>query len=107
MADYELLEQEHGEWKMKSKEQLTADGFGFQWFSYVESRQRYKVDKWTFGTEQHRTEFETELCANDGRLVAKMYKPVLRFETEEEQIKKCMIKWTKNFDYVQMNQWYT
>lgn len=25
-----------------------------------------------------------------------MYKPLLRFETEEEQVKDCVIKWAKN-----------
>lgn len=36
-------------------------------------------------------EFENELCIHDERLVAKMYEQLLRFETEEEPVKGCMI----------------
>lgn len=36
-------------------------------------------------------EFENELCIHDEHLIAKMYKLLLRFETEEEPVKGCMI----------------
>lgn len=34
------------------------------------------------------------LCTNDEHFIAKIYKRLLKFEIEE-QIKECMIKWTK------------
>lgn len=35
-----------------------------------------------------------------------MYKLLLRFQTEEVQIKDCMAKWTINFGFnIQMDSW--
>lgn len=30
-------------------------------------------------------------------VIAKIYKLLLRYETEKEQVKQCMVKWVKNF----------
>lgn len=60
----ELLEQEHGKYKMKSKEELAADGFSFQWFSYAQ-----KNILRTFEIEQQGTKFEVELCTNDEHII--------------------------------------
>lgn len=50
-------------------------------------------------------EFE-ELGRNDEHVIAKMHKLLLRFESEEEQIKYCMIKWATSFGYcLQMHTW--
>lgn len=38
------------------REQLTAEGFSFQWFLYAQLRERFKVDK-----GQEKKEFEAEL----------------------------------------------
>lgn len=46
---------------MKSKEQLAAERFSLQCFSHAHLKERFKVDKMRFGTEQQKTEFEVEL----------------------------------------------
>lgn len=47
-----------------------------------------------------------ELCTNDGHINDKLYKLLLKYGREEEQVKDCMIKWVKNFGYdIQMKHW--
>lgn len=46
---------------MKSKEHLPVEGFSVQWFSYIQSRERFKVDM-TFGTEKQKAEFVVKFC---------------------------------------------
>ena len=41
-----------------------------------------------YGFEHCKTEFEIELCTNDEHVIAKMYKLLLKFETEEEQVER-------------------
>lgn len=50
-------------------------------------------------------EFEIALCKNGERVIAKIYKFLLKFEVEEGQIKECMITSAKNFIYnIQMHR---
>lgn len=51
--------QENGEFKMKSREQLTAEGFSFQCVSYAQLRERFNTDKKVTGVEHQKIEFET------------------------------------------------
>lgn len=69
-----MLEQEYGKYKIKSKEQLVAGGFNFQWFSYVQLRERFKEDNRTFLIKKQKTKFEVEWYTNDEHAVVKMYK---------------------------------
>lgn len=43
------------------------------------------MDKKTNGTEKYKLEFETELYKNE-YIIGKMYKLLLRFEMEDEQV---------------------
>lgn len=45
------------------------------------------------------SEFDVELCANYDHIIAKMYKPLLKMDTDNGQVKDCMIKWVKHFGY--------
>ena len=45
--------------------------------------------------------FETELCTNDDNLIGKMYKMLLNYDIESEQVTECMINWHN----IQMEQW--
>ena len=50
--------------------------------------------------------FEKELCNNVDHLISKMHKMLLKLNTEEAQVKECMVKWAQIFGYnVQMEQW--
>lgn len=64
---------------MKSREQLTAQGFSFQWFSYAQLSERSKKVP---QIEYDETEFENELCSDDEHVIAKMYILLFRFETK-------------------------
>lgn len=44
-----------------------------------------------FGIKQQKIEFEVQLCADGEPVIAEIYKLLLKFETEEEQVKECMI----------------
>lgn len=49
--------------------------------------------------------FEIELCTKDKNVIAKIYKLLLKFETEE-QVEKCVIKWAIMFRYnIQIERW--
>ena len=50
--------------------------------------------------------FEKELRNNEDQLISKMYTLILKFDTEEELSKECMVKWAQHFRYnIQMEQW--
>lgn len=73
-------------------------------FFYAQLLERFKVDKWLYGFEETKAVFETELCTNDDHVIAKIYGLRLKYETEE-QVKKCIIKWARNFGHdIQMEQ---
>lgn len=51
------------------------------------------------GFDQPMTVFKTDVCTNDQHIIAKMYKILLKFDIEEEQVKECMIQWLKRLLY--------
>ena len=80
----DLLELSQGEYKLKSRENLLEEGHVCQWFSYLQIKERFKLDKKNCEFEQTKAEFETALCTNDEHVIAKLYKLLLRYETEDE-----------------------
>lgn len=77
------------------------EGYPCQW--YILCKIRRKEIFYDF--EQNKTESETELCTNDEHITIKMYKPLLKYQIEEEQMKECMVKWAKNFGCTTVYRW--
>lgn len=73
-----------GESEIKSKEQVAE---GCQWFTYLQLLERFKLGKRIYAIEHCEADFEIELCTNDVHVIDKMYKLLLTFETEEQQVK--------------------
>ena len=73
----------------------------------MQMSERFKMDrKKARGFEHANSEFERALCRNDEHVITNIYKLLLRSETEEEQVKKCMIKWAQNVGHsIPMAQW--
>lgn len=78
---------------MKTREQLAVEGHYFQCFSYNQMKERFNMHKRITGIEKRKTEFEIELCTKNDNIIAKVHKLLLRFETEDEQVEDCMMKW--------------
>lgn len=52
-----------------------------------------------------KTEFEVRVVQNDKQIITEQYKLLVKFETEGGQVKECIKKWAKHFDYnIQMEQ---
>lgn len=46
------------------------------------------------------------MCTYDDCIIAKMYKLLLKYESEEELVKNCIVKWVKIYVYdIQMEEW--
>lgn len=73
---------------MKSRGDLTTEGYICQEFTYVQFTKRFKTDKIFYGFKQNKT--ETELYSNDEHVIVKMLLPKLR---------ESMIKRAKKFGY--------
>ena len=102
----DLLELSQGEYKLKSRENLLEEGYVCQWFSYTQIKQRFKIEEKNGGFEQAESEFGIALCTNDEHVIAKLYKLLLKYETEDEQVKDCMIKWAQNVGHnILMEEW--
>ena len=85
--------------ELKSHQDLLSEGFVIDWFSYrrLISKASYELSK-NEGTLRVCTEFEKSVKENKPHLLSKIYKLLLRFETELEQVKNCMVKWMQNFN---------
>lgn len=74
-----------------------------QWVLYAPLRERFNIYKKMPEIKQYKTPFENEWWTNDEHVIAKMYKHLLRIETEDEQVKR---KWAMHFGYnIYMNKW--
>ena len=52
------------------------------------------------------TEFELLITGGKSHVLSKIYKLLLKYETESEQVKHCMVKWMQNFnEQIQFNVW--
>lgn len=67
-----VLNSKKGEFKIKSREQLTADRFRFQWLSYAQLRDRFDIDEIIPGIKSDKVEYENELRRNDEHAIAKI-----------------------------------
>lgn len=79
----EILEFSQVDCKIKCREDLTIEGYLCQQgFFNVKLLEKLKVDKICYGFEQ--CKFETKLCTKDEYVIFKMYKLLLKLETEEK-----------------------
>lgn len=77
-----------GDCKIKSREELMSKGHTCQWFSNVYVLERFKLAKITFDVEHDKMSLKQN-CGNE-HVITKMYKHLLKFETEKEKVKGCM-----------------
>ena len=93
--------------EFKSQQDLLTESFAIDWFSYrrLISKASYELSK-NEGTLRSCMEIEKNVIENKPHLLSKVYKLLLRFETEFEQVKNCMVKWMQNLnEQIPFNVW--
>ena len=88
-----ILKMEGGEFNLKATEELIEDGYEFQWSAYVQLRERFKEDKKNVEFEVEKSIFVEELSDKQDSLVSRIYKRLLKYDTDDEQDRDCMVKW--------------
>ena len=88
-----------GNGKPKTYQELRIEGDKILWFTHLQWQSRLKTD--LFGYENKLrtlTEFEQTIKMGKSHVLSKIYKLLLKYETEMEQTKICMVKWMQNLN---------
>ena len=55
---------------------------------------------------KEQTTFDQILLTSDDKLIRKVYKFLLNWKMEDEQVKEMMVQWAKNFGYnIDLEKW--
>lgn len=83
----DVLKFEEGEPSFKTGEQLESEGVICLWFTHIQLFERFKLDEKNYRFVNETSDFETQLCINDERVIAKMYK-MLQMNLEDEHFQQ-------------------
>uniref|UniRef100_A0A803TZ67 Reverse transcriptase domain-containing protein n=1 Tax=Anolis carolinensis TaxID=28377 RepID=A0A803TZ67_ANOCA len=90
----DILEKEGREIKLKSQEELKLKYGNLTWLQYYQLKESFNKDK-IQGFEDKVTPWDV-ILSKGKRKIAKMYKFLLEWSTEKEQIKECMTNWARD-----------
>lgn len=97
---------EDGHRRLKSEEELLADDYKCNWFLYRRLRERFLIDQKTLGIGAGDNEFEKIIKEEGKQEISRIYKLLLKYDLEQETVKKCMIDWAKDTGQpILMEQW--
>lgn len=76
------------------------------WYTHQQLYSHLKEDQLGGGIMRQLTEFEDIIKKAKDHLLSRIYKILLKYETETEQVKNYMIKWMQNVGHmIPGNQW--
>uniref|UniRef100_A0A803TF39 Reverse transcriptase domain-containing protein n=1 Tax=Anolis carolinensis TaxID=28377 RepID=A0A803TF39_ANOCA len=90
----ELVEKKEGEWKLKSQQEMHKIDKNISWFQYWQVKEKFTKDK-SFGFAEEET-FWDKIMISGKKIITKIYKKLLEWDTEKENTKKYQEKWSKN-----------
>ena len=97
-----LIKGEEG-FKLKKQEELKE--WVPDWFTYHQLNDRFKKDG-TKGFSDSSSELETKLLNGDEKLISKMYKLLLEWETKDELVKSAMTQWARDVGHnIEFTAW--
>uniref|UniRef100_A0A803TDX0 Reverse transcriptase domain-containing protein n=1 Tax=Anolis carolinensis TaxID=28377 RepID=A0A803TDX0_ANOCA len=100
----ELLKKEDSEFRLKSQQELLEAKLKLSWLQYAQLKEYFKRDK-TVGFMAKNNLWD-RIFFTEGKLITKIYKVLLEWDTEPDYIKNCMIKWAKNIGRpIQVEEW--
>ena len=83
----------------KLYQQLGHEGVKITWFMHLQWQSRLKTDLTGFGNKlRNITEFEQIIKTGKLHALSKIYKLLLKYDTEMEETKTCMVKWMQNLN---------
>uniref|UniRef100_A0A803SPA4 Reverse transcriptase domain-containing protein n=1 Tax=Anolis carolinensis TaxID=28377 RepID=A0A803SPA4_ANOCA len=90
----DLLKKQGPNWILKSHQELLEGKIKVSWLQYGQLREYFKRDG-PIGFMDKNNLWDRVLFT-DEKLISKIYKILLEWETETNYIKNCMTKWSKN-----------
>uniref|UniRef100_A0A803TZS1 Reverse transcriptase domain-containing protein n=1 Tax=Anolis carolinensis TaxID=28377 RepID=A0A803TZS1_ANOCA len=91
-------------YQMKSKEDVSKQFTNIGWSQYIQLKEYYTKDK-KLGFEDQEGYWEM-IMKLEKKVISKIYKKLLEWETETDLIKECMSKWAKNLGKsIQLAEW--
>ena len=91
----------------KTYEELENRGDKISWFTHLQWQTRWKYDLLNYGNKlRMKTEFEQMVNIPKPHVLSKIYVLLLKYETEMEQTKICMVKWMQNLnEQISFGEW--
>ena len=92
---------------VKTEQDLFSEGYIVDWLLYRRLKSKAEAEiSANGGVLRDLTEFESLIIGGKSHVLRKIYNLLLKYETEVEQTKHCMIKWMQNFkEQIQFNVW--
>lgn len=99
----DLWKEEGNEINIKPEQELKETT---NWWTYYQYKNLFRQDENTYGFRRDLSELEQILIGENQKVISKLYKWLLRWETIEEQIKSQMIKWAINVNAdIELENW--
>lgn len=99
-----LVKTEEG-WKVKPYEEL-KDKIK-EWLRFHQINALWGEHK-RVGMSEKKSRFQVEILENNDKILSKMYKQLLEWDTKEDLVKGAMLKWEKDLGYnIDYNKWQT
>ena len=90
---------------IKIQQELVDQGTEIDWWPRSQLISRYTKDKQQ-RFYQENTPFNRTLLESERKCITFLYNFLLDFETQDEVVKACMIKWALNIGHnIELNQW--
>uniref|UniRef100_A0A803SLD7 Reverse transcriptase domain-containing protein n=1 Tax=Anolis carolinensis TaxID=28377 RepID=A0A803SLD7_ANOCA len=100
----DILKQKDGKLEMKSQEEIKENFKSISWFQYRQLREYFNKDKKE--GFMNKEIFWDRIMNSEKKWITKIYKKILKWQTEKEFVKECMTKWAINFKKtIRMDQW--
>ncbi|XP_062839247.1 vesicle transport protein GOT1B isoform X1 [Anolis carolinensis] len=90
----ELLVKQNGEWEMRPQQELREINKKISWYQVWQVKEHFKTDK-QVGFEEQNTFWE-KITQTDRKIITKIYKKLVEWETEKEEEKSHMTRWNEN-----------
>ena len=84
---------------LKTKDQLESQGLTFSWWPQLQLQSIYNQDKKTQGFYREYTTLDKILLTIEKKQIQKVHKFLLQWDTQDEEVKETIVKWSKNFGY--------
>uniref|UniRef100_A0A670ITK0 Reverse transcriptase domain-containing protein n=1 Tax=Podarcis muralis TaxID=64176 RepID=A0A670ITK0_PODMU len=99
----DLLVKSQDSWRLRPYEEIKGCLTG--WLQYHQINAKWTEDK-KIGMNEKKSKFQIEIIESKSKILSKMYKILLEWETKDEEIKEVMVKWAMDLGHnIEYKKW--